>query len=114
MIESDPPGPLVPDRPLPVARFAPERSFYITGLTKCLSPGLRLGFLAMPEAMADCTAGRHLSVGWMATPLIAEIAADWIGSGTAETLLALQRDELAPRRMLSAPASRRRRSARRR
>ncbi|WP_172331361.1 PLP-dependent aminotransferase family protein [Mangrovicoccus sp. HB161399] len=102
VIESDPTGPLVPQRPLPVARFAPERSFYLTGLTKCLSPGLRLGFLVMPEGMADCTAGRHLSVGWMATPLIAEIAADWIGSGLAETLLSLQRAELAERNRIAA------------
>ncbi|WP_138468448.1 PLP-dependent aminotransferase family protein [Poseidonocella sp. HB161398] len=110
IIESDPAGPLVPDLPLPVARFAPERGFYLTGLTKCLSPGLRLGFLAMPEAMADCTAGRHLSMAWMATPLMAEIAADWIASGTAEALMALQRAELARRnrlavRMLGAGAS---------
>jgi len=101
ILESDPLGPLAPRRPAPVASFAPARSFYFTGLTKCLSPGLRLGFLVMPEGMVERTVNRHLSVAWMATPLMAEIAADWLESGAADSILAAQRTELATRNRMA-------------
>lgn len=101
IIESDVLGPVAPRRPPPVSSFAPDRSFYFTGLTKCLSPGLRLGFLAMPESLAERALNRHLSVAWMATPMIAEIAADWIDNGVADQLLAAQRAELVARNRLA-------------
>lgn len=37
----------------------------------------------------------------MATPIVAEIASDWIASGTADRLLAAQRSELAIRNRLA-------------
>ena len=101
IVENDALGPVAPRRPPPIASFAPERSFYFTGLSKCLSPGLRLGFLAMPEPLAEAAMNRHLSVAWMATPLMAEIAQDWIETGTADALLAAQRAELAHRNRLA-------------
>ena len=101
ILESDPTGPVAQRRPPPVSFFAPERSFYFTGLSKCLSPGLRLGFLAMPETLAESALNRHLSLSWMATPLIAEIAQDWISSGVADRILAAQRTELAARNRLA-------------
>ncbi|MBU3029352.1 PLP-dependent aminotransferase family protein [Paracoccus marinaquae] len=101
IIESDVLGPVAPRRPPPLSSFAPERSLYLTGLTKCLSPGLRLGFLAMPDALAERVLNRHLSVAWMATPMMAEIAADWIDGGLADELLIAQRAELAARNRLA-------------
>ncbi|MFN3276226.1 MAG: PLP-dependent aminotransferase family protein [Paracoccus sp. (in: a-proteobacteria)] len=100
ILESDPTGPMPPRRPPALSSFAPERSFYFTGLSKCLSPGLRLGFLAMPENLAEAALNRHLSMSWMATPLMAEIAQDWLNHGTAEQLLEAQRTELAARNRL--------------
>ncbi|CAM3078487.1 PLP-dependent aminotransferase family protein [Paracoccus nototheniae] len=102
ILESDPTGPMPPRRPPALSGFAPERSFYFTGLSKCLSPGLRLGFLAMPENMAEAALNRHLSMAWMATPLMAEIAQDWISGGTADALLAEQRLQLATRNRMAA------------
>ncbi|WP_417248973.1 PLP-dependent aminotransferase family protein [Celeribacter sp.] len=101
IIESDPFGPLAPRRPPPVTSFAPDRSFYLTGMSKCLSPGLRLGFLVMPKSHAQRTRDRHLTVSWTATPMMAEIATDWIDSGTADTVIAAQRAELAARNRMA-------------
>lgn len=101
ILESDPTGPMPPRRPPAVSSFAPDRSFYFTGLSKCLSPGLRMGFLAMPENLAEAALNRHLSMAWMATPLMAEIAQDWIAGDTAEALLAAQRVELAARNRMA-------------
>jgi DNA-binding transcriptional MocR family regulator len=100
ILESDPTGPMPLRRPAPVSSLAPDRSFYFTGLSKCLSPGLRLGFLAMPENLAEAALNRHLSMNWMATPLMAEIAQDWIMTDTADALLGAQRVELAARNRL--------------
>ncbi|SNT74566.1 PLP-dependent aminotransferase family protein [Paracoccus seriniphilus] len=101
IVESDVTGPVSPRRPPPISSLAPDRSIYLTGLTKCLSPGLRLGFVAMPDALTERILNRHLSVSWMATPMIAEIAEDWIGQGLADDLLVAQRAELAARNRLA-------------
>lgn len=102
LVENDAWGPVQPHRHPPVAAFAPERSFYFTGLTKCLLPGLRLGWLVVPERMVSAARTRHLVTNWMATPLIAEIASRWIEDGTADELLAWQRDRLARRNAIAA------------
>mgnify|MGYP003630542461 CR=1 FL=1 len=102
IIENDAWGPLQPGRPAPIASMAPERTFYFTSLTKCIMPGLRYGFLAMPEAFESAAANRHLVTSWMATPLMAEIGSRWIEDGTAERLLKWQMDALGERNRLAA------------
>ncbi|WP_434053807.1 MAG: PLP-dependent aminotransferase family protein [Roseibium sp.] len=94
IIESDAWGPINPERAPSFAELAPERTFYFTGVTKCLLPGLRLGWLVVPEAMISAARNRHLVTNWMATPLMAEIATRWIVDGTAQTLLSWQRKNL--------------------
>ena len=101
VLESDPLGPLPARRVAPVSSIVPRQGFYFTGLTKCLSPGLRLGFLVMPEGLFEHVTNRHLSTSWMVTPLIAEIARHWIESGTADRVLAVHRIELAARNRLA-------------
>ena len=102
IIENDAWGPLQPERPAPIAAMAPERTFYFTSLTKCIMPGLRFGYLTMPEAFESAVANRHLVTSWMATPLMAEIASRWIDDGTADRLLAWQMEALGVRNRLAA------------
>lgn len=102
IIENDAWGPLAEDRPAPLAALAPERVFYFTGLTKCLLPGLRIGWLVAPEASVASARTRHLVTNWMATPLMAEIASRWIADGTARALLRWQRRQLGARNRIAA------------
>lgn len=102
IIENDAWGPLQPDRLPPIAALAPERTLYFTSFTKCLLPGLRQGYLVVPEALEPAAENRHLATDWIATPLMAEIAAHWIESGTADELLAFQMGELAKRNRVAA------------
>lgn len=101
ILECDPLGPLAARRPPPIATLAPHHTFYFTGMTKCLSPGLRIGMLAIPEARVESAVSHHMSAAWMVTPLMAEIAKDWIETGTIDHLLAAQRSELVARNRLA-------------
>jgi DNA-binding transcriptional MocR family regulator len=101
IIENDAWGPLCPDRPTPISALAPTRSFYFTGFSKCVMPGLRAGYLVVPERFEAAAASRHLVTNWMATPLIADIADRWIKDGTCEKLLRWQMTALAARNQLA-------------
>ncbi len=102
IVENDAWGPLEPRRPAPLSSHAPERSFYVTGLSKCLLPGLRIGWLVAPAALATAAHERHAVTGWMAAGVLAAIATRWIENGTAAHLLHWQRDALGRRNRLAA------------
>lgn len=102
IIENDAWGPLDPERPPPIIALAPERTFYFTGLSKCILPGLRIGWLVTPDRMIHAARTRHLVSNWMATPLIADIASRWITEGHAADLLHWQRAQLARRKDIAA------------
>ncbi len=102
IIENDAWGPIQSSRPSPIAALEPERTFYFTSFTKCIMPGLRAGYLVVPDAFASGAANRHLVTNWIATPLMAEIASRWIADGTAQSLLEWQREALGKRNALAA------------
>jgi DNA-binding transcriptional MocR family regulator len=102
IIENDILGPMVEDRPPPLAAFAPERTLYITSFTKITVPGLRIGYLTAPDRYVAAVANRHLVSNWMATPSIAEIATKWVHDGTAMELVDWQRKALAARHTIAA------------
>lgn len=97
IIEDDAWGPVLEDRPPPIASLAPERTIYLTSFTKCILPGLRTGYLVAPRDMIPTITGRLIVFGWMATPLISELASRWVEDGTADRLLIWQRRELSRR-----------------
>ncbi|MCR9139085.1 MAG: PLP-dependent aminotransferase family protein [Alphaproteobacteria bacterium] len=102
IVEDDAWGPLQSARPAPIAKLAPERTFYFTSLTKCIMPGLRFGLLVVPETFEPAAAYRHLVTNWMVTGLIAELAIRWIEDGTASSLLKWQQRALGERNRLAA------------
>lgn len=97
IIENDAFGPVAEDRPVPVSALAPERSIYLTTFTKCTVSGLRAGYLAAPEHLLPALTGRIVVFGWMATPLMCELATRWVQDGTALELAQWQRRALAER-----------------
>jgi len=101
MIEDDVFGPLKADRPDPVATLAPESTIYVTSTSKCLAPGLRVGFIRAPAVQAAAIRGAvHLNC-WMTPPLMIEIAARWIRDGTADRLTERQREKAGHRQDLA-------------
>lgn len=100
IIENDAWGPLVEDHPTPFVNLAPERTHYFTSFTKTVVPGLRTGYLVVPERFIAAAANRHLVTNWMATPIIAELATRWVEDGTALELVRWQRNALRRRHQI--------------
>lgn len=102
LIEDDPYSRLF-DAPIPaVATLAPDRTFYLATLSKCLSPGLRTAFLLPPRGMEARTAESLRALALMPAPLMAAVASAWIREGIAERLLAGVRKEARARRAIAA------------
>lgn len=104
LVENDVLGPLIARRPPPLAQIAPERTLYVTTFTKTVMPGLRIGYLAVPDRYVAAAANRHLVTMWMATPVMAEIASRWVADGTAAALVDWQREALHARHRIVAEA----------
>lgn len=101
IIENDVLGPLIEDRPPPIAALAPERTLYVTSFTKTVMPGLRTGYLAVPDRLLPAVTNRHLVTNWIATPLVAELATRWVADGTAAELVRWQRSALRRRQLIA-------------
>jgi DNA-binding transcriptional MocR family regulator len=88
IIEDDTFGPFaVGNAPPPLATFAPERTIYISGLSKILAPGLRTAFLQTPnddirEKIEAAIRATSLSLGSIGNL----IASQWIEDGTADQI----------------------------
>jgi DNA-binding transcriptional MocR family regulator len=68
----------------PVSSFIPERSWYVTGLSKCVSPGLRTAYVATPSASeAERLSAMLVSLGQFPAPIVAQASAEVILSGLA-------------------------------
>jgi DNA-binding transcriptional MocR family regulator len=80
-----------------LAELAPERTFYIAGFSKILSPGLRIGALAVPPDAIQAAQSYLQATSSMASPLMCAIMARWIGDGTARIVGEAVRREAAER-----------------
>lgn len=101
VIEDDVFGFLPPQRPPPIAAFAPDTTILITSVSKSLAPGLRVGFIHAPERWMPAIRAAIALSSWMPPPLMAEIVTRWIGDGTAAQLTTAQRAHAARRQAMA-------------
>lgn len=102
IVEDDIYGFLSSDGPPPLTSFAPELGVYVTSFSKSVAPGLRIGFVKAPPALLERIGSNLRATTWMATPLMAEIAARLIRSGEAARLADAQRSEARARQAVAA------------
>jgi DNA-binding transcriptional MocR family regulator len=89
------------EAPPPLSAFVPELGHYLLGSSKSIAPGLRVGFLAVPEGESAPFIAALRGTTWMAPPISAEIAARWIGDGTAASLAETQRKAAVERQKIA-------------
>ena len=103
IIEDDAYAMLPREVPAPLALLAPELTYYITGLSKCLGAGLRTAYVCAPsERAAQRLSGALRATTVMASPITNALATRWVGDGTALAVLEAIRDESIARQALAA------------
>ncbi len=101
ILEDDVNGPLAEEAPLPLVAMAPEQVVYIGSLSKSLAAGLRIGALVTPAGLRDRIAASVRASCWMVSPVVAEIACEWIRSHRAHLQIQRQKDEMRQRQQLA-------------
>lgn len=101
LVEDDVFGFLPQAPPAPVAVFAPDRTVFVTGMSKTAAPGLRVGFVHAPAQLVGIIRAAVSTSTWMPPPLMGEIATRWITDGTAETQNERQRTHAARRQAMA-------------
>jgi DNA-binding transcriptional MocR family regulator len=104
IVEDDPYGFLPTDAPPSFAALAPERTWHVAGLAKCLGAGLRIAYVVVPDTRSGwlfASAVRTATV--MASPVTIALATRWISDGTADALLdAVRRESIERQKLLAA------------
>ncbi|WP_135077006.1 PLP-dependent aminotransferase family protein [Terasakiella sp. SH-1] len=88
IIEDDAYGGLAVSAPPPLSTFAPERSYYVIGLAKCLSSALRISFLCVPDySKFQALALSNRATSMMASPITKAMALHLLTSGCADLVV---------------------------
>ena len=86
---------------LPLAMLAPELTVYVSGLSKSVATGLRVGFVAAPLPwVAQLERGIRAST-WNTPGLMTAIACGWIEDGTLTRLEAEKRSDARQRQAIA-------------
>lgn len=88
--------------PPPLASLAPERTVYVTGLSKSVAAGLRTGFVVAPPAWVPRLARALRANSWSTPGLTSALACAWLEDGTVATLEARKREDARDRQALAA------------
>ncbi|RWM26235.1 MAG: PLP-dependent aminotransferase family protein [Mesorhizobium sp.] len=98
IVEDDPYSPLLTVSPPAFLSLAPERTFHVATLAKCLSPFLRTAFLVAPDAETlEPVVAAIRGTTMMAPPLMTGLACEWVRSGLAGEITAAVRTEAEAR-----------------
>jgi DNA-binding transcriptional MocR family regulator len=104
IVEDDAYGFLPQEGPAPLAALAPDLTWYIGGLSKCIGAGLRIAYVAAPDDSRALWsfAGAMRAGNVMASPLTTALATRWTEDGTVGAILDFLRVEAAARQALVA------------
>jgi DNA-binding transcriptional MocR family regulator len=99
VIEDDVYGFLSPGQVL--APLIPDRSVFVTSLSKSLFPGIRLGCVVAPPLLVEKITNAVWSTIIMASPIGADLLSGWIEDGTAARIVEWKRREVAARQQMA-------------
>jgi DNA-binding transcriptional MocR family regulator len=84
--------------------LAPERTYYLNGISKCLTPLIRVGFIAPPRNRRDAIASALRAQVWGPAPYGVEMACALLELGADETVATILRSEARARIQLARQA----------
>lgn len=103
IIEDDAYGFIPRHSPAALAAIAPDITWHVAGLAKCLGAGLRVAYVVVPSPKAGWPFAAVMRAHTvMASPLSVALATRWIEDGTADALLHFIRAETAARQLTAA------------
>lgn len=92
---------LVEAPPPPLAATAPDITVYVSGLSKSIATGLRVGFVVAPPSMVPALERAIRTTTWNTPALTTAIACRWLADGTVDHLEAQKRDDAKARQALA-------------
>jgi DNA-binding transcriptional MocR family regulator len=95
---------LADDAPPPLAAIAPEITVYVSGFSKNIATGLRVGYVAAP---LDCVPKIERAIRvttWNTPGVMTAIACGWLEDGTVDRLEAQKRADASMRQAVAADA----------
>jgi DNA-binding transcriptional MocR family regulator len=93
---------LVENPPRALIDLAPERTVYVSGLSKNIATGLRVGFIAAPTETVPALERIIRATTWNTPGVMTAIACGWLDDGTVTVLEAQKRDDAKARQALAA------------
>ena len=93
---------LVEDPPAPLAALAPETTVYVSGLSKSVATGLRVGFVAAPDRWVPLIERAIRATTWNTPGVMTAIACTWLGDGTVSRLEMEKREDAMARQAMAA------------
>jgi DNA-binding transcriptional MocR family regulator len=93
---------LAEDPPPPLAALAPERTVYVSGLSKSVATGLRVGFVAAPADKVAALERTIRATTWNTPGVMTAIASAWLDDGTVMQLEAEKRVDAQARQAVAA------------
>lgn len=85
----------------PLCAAIPERTFYLTSMSKSLVPGLRVGLLRTPAGWSERLMGAVFATTVMLSPIDAAAACASMEDGTAARVVQWKRQEVRARQQLA-------------
>ncbi|WP_290697707.1 PLP-dependent aminotransferase family protein [Amphritea sp.] len=92
---------LAENPPAPLISLAPELTIYVSGLSKSVATGFRIGFIAAPERWVAQIERTIRATTWNTPSLMTAIACGWIEDGTVTQLESEKRQDATARQSLA-------------
>lgn len=87
--------------PAPLAYYAPERTIYVTGFSKNVATGLRVGAVVCPADHRDALERAIRATSWNTPALMTSIVCDWLREGYVAQLEEEKRRDAGQRQTLA-------------
>jgi DNA-binding transcriptional MocR family regulator len=92
---------LAQNPPPPIIELAPERTLYVSGFSKNIATGLRVGFVAAPVHRVDALKRTVKATTWNTPGVMTAMTCAWLDDGTVDTLEAQKRADARARQALA-------------